>query len=104
MAEVVGTLTVRGEPLEVGPLLRLSVDDAQDIPSIRTEYSNAVPVVHASSAVRRIIGLAYMLVWSWSEHVRAAEQIGVRIAGQVIMLFDEIDADGSAPSCPPFST
>ena len=32
MAEVVGTLTVRGEPWEVGPILRLSVDDAQDVP------------------------------------------------------------------------
>ena len=92
MAEVVGTLTVRGEPLEVGRLLRLSVDDAQDIPSIRTEYSDAVPIVHASSAVRRIIGLAYMLVWSWSEHERAAELIGVKVARQVILLFDEIDA------------
>ena len=92
MAEVVGTLTVQGEPWEVGPILRLSVDDAQDIPSIRTEYSDAVPIVHASSAVRRITGLAYMLVWSWSEHVRAAEQLGVKVAGQVILLFDEIDA------------
>ena len=92
MAQVVGTLTVRGEPWEVGPILRLSVDDAQDVPSIRTEYSDAVPIVHASSAVRRIAGLAYMLVWSWSEHVRAARQLGVRVAGQVILLFDEIDA------------
>ena len=92
MAEVVGTLSVRSEPWDVGPILRLSVDDAQDIPSIRTEYSNAVPIVHASSAVRRITGLAYMLVWSWSEHVRAAEQLNVRIAGQVILLFDEIEA------------
>ena len=92
MADVVGTLTVRGEPLEVGPILRLSVDDAQDIPSITTEYSNAVPIVHASSAVRRITGLAYMLVWSWSEHVRAADQLGAPTARQVILLFDEIDA------------
>ena len=92
MAEVVGTLTVRGEPCEVGPIQRLSVNDAQDIPSIKTDYSNAVPIVHASSAVRRITGLAYMLVWSWSEHERAAKQLGIRIAGQVILLFDEIEA------------
>ncbi len=92
MAEVVGALAVRGGPWEVGPILRLSVDDAQDIPSIRTDYSDAVPIVHASSAVRRIAGLAYMLVWSWSEHVRAAEQLGGRITGQIILLFDEIDA------------
>ena len=92
MADVVGALTVQGEPWEVGPILRLSVDDAQDIPSIRTEYLDAVPIVHASSAVRRIASLAYMLVWSWSEHVRAAEQLGVPSARQVILLFDEIDA------------
>ena len=92
MAEVVGALTVQGELLKVGPILRLSVNDAQDIPSIRTEYSDAIPIVHASSAVRRIIALAYMLAWSWSEHVRAARQLNVRVAGQVILLFDEIDA------------
>ena len=92
MAEVVGALAVGDEPWDVGPILRLSVDDAQDVPSIRTDYSDAVPIVHASSAVRRITGLAYMLVWSWSEHVRAAEQLGLKVAGQVILLFDEIDA------------
>ena len=92
MAEVVGTLAASDEPWEVGPILRLSVDDAQDVPSIRTDYSDAVPIVHASSAVRRITGLAYMLVWSWGEHVRAATQLGVRVAGQVILLFDEVEA------------
>ncbi|MXY53393.1 MAG: AAA family ATPase [Gammaproteobacteria bacterium] len=92
MAEVVGALMVPSEPWEVGPLLRLSVDDAQDIPSIKTRYSDAVPIVHASSAVRRIVGLAYMLVWSWSEHVRAAAQLNIKVAEQVILLFDEVDA------------
>ena len=92
MAEVVGTLAVPDEPWEVGPILRLSVDDAQDVPSIRTDYSDAVPIVHASSVVRRITGLAYMLVWSWTEHERAARQLGVRVAKQVILLFDEVEA------------
>ena len=92
MEAVVGALTVRNEPWEVGPVLRLAVDDVQDIPSIRTNYSNAIPIVHASSAVRRIAGLAYMLVWSWSEHLRAAEQLGLRVARHVILLFDEMEA------------
>ncbi len=92
MAEVAGTLTVGREPLEVGPFDRLTLNDAQDIPTIRTEYSDAVPILYASSAVRRIAGLAYMLVWAWSEHVRAAGQLGVRVARQVILLFDEVEA------------
>lgn len=36
--------------------------------------------------------VVYMLVWSWSEHVPAAEQLGVKVTGQIILLFDEIDA------------
>lgn len=92
MSAVVGALTVRGEPSEVGPILRLSVEDAQDVPSIRTEYSDAVPIVHASSAIRRIVSLAYMLVWSWTEHRRAAELLRVGRANQIVLLFDEIDA------------
>ena len=72
--------------------MRLSVNDAQDIPSIRTEYSDAVPIVHASSGVRRIAALAYMLVWSWTEHVRAAEQLGMDSTRQIVLLFDEIEA------------
>ena len=92
MTEVLGSLTMRGEPLEVGPILRLSVDDAQDIPSIKTDYSDAVPIVHASSAIRRIAGLAYVLVWSWTEHLRAARQLGLERARQIVLLFDEIDA------------
>ena len=92
MTRVLGTLTVRGEPLRVGPIARLSVNDAQDIPSIRTEYSDSVPIVHASAGVRRIAALAYVLVWSWSEHLRAAEQLGLTSTHQVVLLFDEIEA------------
>lgn len=92
MATVLGMLTVSGMPLEIGPLLRLTVDDTQDIPSFKTDYSDAVPIVHASSAIRRIAALGYMLVWSWSEHLRAAEQLRIRRAGQIVLLFDEVDA------------
>lgn len=41
MSSVVGALTVEGEPLEVGPILRLSVEDAQDVPSIRADINPA---------------------------------------------------------------
>ena len=92
MAQVLGTLIVQGEPLCVGPIMRLSVNDAQDIPSIKTEYSDAVPIVHASSGVRRIAALAYILVWSWTEHLRAAEQLGMDSTRQIVLLFDEIEA------------
>ena len=92
MEKVLARLAPEGEKIETGPLMRLSVDDARDIPSIRTPYAEAIPVLHASSGLRRVLGLAYMLLWSWNEHVRAAELLGISPTAQVILLFDELES------------
>ena len=92
MTRVLDRLAVQEGPLEIGPIRQLTVDDVQDVPSIRTTYDAEVLIVHASSALRRIIALAYMLVWSWSQHVSAAAQFGLDRARRVILLFDEVDA------------
>ena len=81
-----------GQPLQPGPLARISLDDARDIPTLQTAYGKYVPVLHASSGVRRIIALAYLLVWSWQEHAKAAQLIGEETTPQVIFLLDEIEA------------
>ena len=80
------------EALTTGPLVRLSVDDARDIPSINTAYAQGVPVLHASAGIRRVLGLAYMLIWSWNEHTLAAAQLGEKRTEQVVLLFDEIES------------
>lgn len=80
------------EPLKPGPLTRISLDDARDIPTLETPYGKAVPVLHASSGVRRIIALAYLLVWSWQEHVKACALIEEQTTPQVVFLIDEIEA------------
>ena len=80
------------QPLEPGPLTRISLDDARDMPTLKTAYGKAVPVLHASSGVRRIIALAYLLVWSWQEHIKAAELIEEDTTPQVVFLIDEIEA------------
>jgi hypothetical protein len=80
------------EALTPGPLVRLSVDDARDIPSINTAYAQSVPVLHASAGIRRVLGLAYMLIWSWNEHTLAAAQLGEERTQQVVLLFDEIES------------
>jgi AAA domain, putative AbiEii toxin, Type IV TA system len=92
MAKVLNDLAPPGETIEVGPLLRLSVNDVRDIPSIKTPYADAVRIVHASAGMRRIAGLAYMLLWSWFEHVNNAELQGFERTRQVTMIFDEIES------------
>ena len=95
MASVLRTLSP-GQGLdgiiEPGPLMRLSVNDARSIPSINTSYAGPVPVLHASSGIRRACALAYMLVWTRSEHRIAAELHGEKTSQRIIMLFDEVES------------
>ena len=72
--------------------MRLSVNDSRYIPSINTTYAGSVPILHASSGIRRVCALAYMLVWTWSEHRIAAEMRGEETSQQIIMLFDEMES------------
>ncbi len=92
MERVLETLSPPGETLRPGPMRRLSLEDARDIPTLAMPYDPAVPVLHASSGVRRVVALAYMLVWAWSEHLRAAELLGEEPTRQIVMLFDEIES------------
>jgi predicted ATPase len=80
------------DQLEPGPLTRISVNDVRDIPSLRTGYAEAIPILHASSGVRRIVTLAYVLLWSWREHHLAALQLGEAPAMQVVLLIDELES------------
>lgn len=80
------------EQLKPGDLTRISLDDARDIPTIRMPYSQDVPVLHASSGMRRIMALAYFLVWAWEEHKQAAKQLHENPANQIVFLIDEIES------------
>lgn len=80
------------QAIEPGSPMRLSVDDAREIPSITTDYAGQVPIIHASSGIRRIVALAYMLTWTWSEHQVASELRGDEPSRQLVMLFDEVES------------
>ena len=80
--------------IEPGSLMRLSVNDARDIPSINTSYAGPVPILYASSGIRRVCALAYVLVWAWSEHQIASRLLGrgKEAPQRIIMLFDEVES------------
>ena len=80
------------ETLALGDLTRISLDDARDIPTIRMPYRQDVPVIHASSGIRRILALAYFLIWAWQEHKMAAKLLDEEPTQQVIFLIDEVES------------
>jgi hypothetical protein len=80
------------EMLVPGDLTRISLDDARDIPTIRMPYGQDVPVLHASAGMRRILALAYVLVWAWEEHSKAAKLLREEPTKQVVLLMDEVES------------
>ena len=80
------------EKLVPGELTRISLDDVRDIPTVRMLYGKDVAVVHASSGMRRVIALAYFLVWCWEEHQKAAKLLSEQTTNQVVFLIDEVES------------
>ena len=79
-----------GQPLEIDEPISLPGDE-QEIPALSMEYGT-VPIVHASAGVKRIIGLAYVLIWAWFRHKRNASLAGVEPFDQMILVVDEVEA------------
>jgi AAA domain, putative AbiEii toxin, Type IV TA system len=79
------------EKLEPGKLTRVSLDDARDIPTLKMPYGQEVPITQASAGIKRVVSLAYMLVWTWQEHLRAAELTRQKPAREIVLLIDELE-------------
>ena len=80
------------EKLVPGGLTRISLDDVRDMPTLRMPYGQEVAVVHASSGMRRIISLAYFLVWCWEEHLKSKELLGEEPETKTVFLVDEVES------------
>lgn len=76
--------------LEPGEPRRL-LDDAKEIPTLKHSYGE-VPIVHAAAGVRRIITLAYLIVWAWEEHKIQSELIRKKPESRMVIMIDEIEA------------
>ncbi|CAM2068752.1 AAA family ATPase [Sulfidibacter corallicola] len=80
------------ETLTPGQLTRISLDDVRDMPTISMPYQQDVAVIHASAGMRRVMALAYFLVWAWQEHRQASKQLQEPETNRVIFLIDEIES------------
>jgi len=79
------------ETLEPGKLTRVSLNDVRDIPTLRMPYGQEVPIIHASAGIKRVSSLAYLMVWAWQEHLRAAKLIKRRPTREMVILIDELE-------------
>jgi hypothetical protein len=80
------------ELLRPGEIRKVFLEDPNRYPTLKMPYGQDVAVIHASAGIRRIIALAYLLVWAWQEHKAASELRGEKPTHEVIFLIDEIEA------------
>ncbi len=62
-----------------------------EIPHLKHTYGE-VPILVESAGVRRIITLAYLIVWAWTEHKIAAELSRQDPQRRMVVLIDEMEA------------
>ncbi|MDM8516747.1 AAA family ATPase [Desulfobacterales bacterium HSG16] len=79
------------EIIRPGEPTRIFVDDAREIPTVNLPYGN-VPVTHISAGMRRVLSLAYLMVWAWNEHLAASSLINQEPTDRFVILFDEVEA------------
>lgn len=79
------------QALEPGELVRPSLDDVRELPTIRMPYGQDVPVTYAPAGVRRMCMLAYLLAWAMSEHEAESKRRQRAPSDQVMMLVDEVE-------------
>ncbi|HUR80958.1 MAG TPA: ATP-binding protein [Thermoanaerobaculia bacterium] len=74
--------------LTPGPPKRVFLGEGFDRPTLLIGDA-VVPVAIASAGIRRILALAYLLVWAWHEHRVAAALLGTEPDTRMALLIDE---------------
>ena len=77
-------------PLQIGRPVRIP-NDSREIPTLVHPYGS-VPILLESAGIRRIVTLAYLLVWAWEEHKIQAKHQRRPEERQMIVLVDEAEA------------
>lgn len=77
-------------PLQPGEPIRIA-NDPRDIPTLQHDYGT-VPFLNESAGVRRIVTIAYLLVWAWNEHRIHASQINKAPQPNMVIMIDEVEA------------
>ncbi len=84
-----------GCDMSFGPAMRMSANSDIKMPTINMPYTEngSVPLPHVSSAVKRVLSLAYSLVWAWRSHLAVCGEVqGAQPTNRVVFMVDEIEA------------
>lgn len=80
------------EILEIGSPARIP-GDVREIPTLKHPYGNSpIPILFESAGIKRIVILAYLIVWAWEEHKVQSKYAGKKEERQMVIIIDEVEA------------
>lgn len=91
LQKILTKLSPPNEEIKLKGTQRIAINDTRDYPTIETSYKTEVPIIYASSAVKRIFALAYAMLWNWNEHATISKLIGRKCENNIIVIFDEVE-------------
>ena len=91
LREVIDLLSHPSEPISCDQPTRIYLNDTRPFPTLRFPYG-VVPYPHWSAGVKRIMSLAYLLVWAWVEHEQAAALRHETPTNQIVLIIDEVES------------
>jgi hypothetical protein len=66
--------------------------DSREVPTLKNPFGGEdTPVLLAAAGFRRILALAYLLVWTWTEHWQTSRIKRREPARQMVLLVDEVE-------------
>lgn len=90
LEKILQQLSAPGEYIAPGTPCRVFPGEGRDRPTLQMN-GQTIPLVLASAGVKRILSLAYFLVWAWFEHRAEAELRAEAPEQRCVILFDEAE-------------
>lgn len=91
LEKVINVISHPSEKLRCEEPRKVFVDDTRKFPMLGMPYG-VVPYPQWSAGVKRILSFAYLIVWTWIEHLQAAELRNEDPTDRIILIIDEIEA------------
>jgi hypothetical protein len=91
LERVIGRLSHPDERMTPDKPRRVFLEETREFPTVTMPYGS-VAYPHFSAGVKRIINLAYLLVWAWTEHRIAAQLRNEAPTDRLVLLVDEVEA------------
>jgi len=91
LESVISSLSHPQEEMKPAAPEKVFLDDIRLFPTIKFNYG-PVAFPHWAAGVKRVVSLAYLLVWAWSEHLQTSKLKREKPADHLVLILDETES------------